>query len=117
MKLPCEVVAKYVLPATRALTAKKLIEKYGYTQVEAASKLGVTQSAMSRYMASKRGNKIEVLREIHELTDEIAEGIVANKLSEDEILRKICHFCVSFGKTGELCKLHSGAVFTRPKIT
>ena len=37
--------------------AKELIEKYCYTQKQAAQKLGTTQPAISQYLSSKRGSK------------------------------------------------------------
>ena len=57
MYLACEVVARYILPIFRSLIAKDLIEKYNFTQVEAAEKLGTTQAAISQYLHSKRGYK------------------------------------------------------------
>ena len=54
---PCEVVGRFVLPIFRSLIAKELIEKYSFTQVEAAEKLGTTQAAISQYIHSKRGMK------------------------------------------------------------
>ena len=57
VRLPCETVARYVLPVFRSYLSKELIEKYGYTQVETARKLGTTQAAISQYIHSKRGYK------------------------------------------------------------
>ncbi|MBS7621148.1 hypothetical protein KEJ32_03415 [Candidatus Bathyarchaeota archaeon] len=34
MRLPCEIFAQYFLPSLRALLAKELIEKHGFSQVE-----------------------------------------------------------------------------------
>lgn len=52
---PCESFGRYALPKFRLLVAKELIEKYGFTQTEAARKLGITQAAISQYLHSKRG--------------------------------------------------------------
>jgi len=67
VKPPCEIVARYVLPAIRALIARRLIEKHGYTQLKAAKTLGMTQSAMSRYMALECGGKIKITKEMGKL--------------------------------------------------
>ena len=40
MSTSCEYIAKHFLPLYRAFVAKELIENYGYTQVQAAEKLG-----------------------------------------------------------------------------
>jgi len=57
MKTPCEEVIKEVIPTIRALIAKDLCLKYGFTQIEAAKKLGITQAAISQYISLKRGGK------------------------------------------------------------
>ncbi len=57
MSFSCESVARNVLPLYRAYVAKELVEKYGFTQVSAAKKLGTTQPAISQYLSSKRGRQ------------------------------------------------------------
>jgi predicted transcriptional regulator len=104
-----------VLPASRALIAKKLIEKYNFTQVDAATKLGMTQSAMSRYLASERGRKIEVVKGIQRVVDKIAKEIVTNKLSQDAMVEKMCLICIAFRKSGEFCAIHRELVSTISK--
>jgi hypothetical protein len=106
VKPPCEIVSKYVLPAIRALIARRLIEQYGYTQLDAAKTLGMTQSAMSRYMALERGGKIKVTKEINKLIDDIAKNIVKGKLSQEKLIKKLCYVCETFRKSGNLCKIH-----------
>ena len=115
MKPPCEVVSKYLLPAVRALIARKLIEKYDYTQVDAASKLGLTQSAMSRYIALDRGQKIGNIKEVRRLTGAIAENIAKSQLSQEEVTLKMCGICTAFRKSGKLCGFHKHIVPTTSK--
>lgn len=115
MKPPCEIIAKYVLPAIRALIARKLIEKYGYTQLDAAAKLGMTQSAMSRYLALERGGKIKVTRDINKLVDDVAENMVRGELSQEELIQRICQICTAFRRSGDLCKIHREISPTIPK--
>lgn len=106
MKPPCEIISKYLLPATRALIAKILIEKYGYTQIIAASKLGLTQSAMSRYLTLERGTKITLSKEVRKFADEIASYIASDQLSDEDMLKKFCAMCKAVREDGILCKLH-----------
>ena len=115
MKPPCEVVSKYLLPAARALIARKLIEKHGFTQVEAASKLGLTQSAMSRYIALERGQKIKNIKEVKQLIEDIAKNITKSQLSQEEAILKLCGICTAFRKSGALCDFHKHTVPTLSK--
>jgi len=115
VKPPCEVICKYVLPSARALIARNLIDKYGYTQMKAAEKLGVTQSAMSRYITLNRGSSIEVIKEVHELAEDVARDIATSETSLEEMIEKTCYICNALRKSGKLCKLHRKTVVTHPK--
>ena len=115
MKPPCEVISKFLLPAVRALIARKLIEKHGFTQVDAASKLGLTQSAMSRYIALDRGQKIRNIKAVQRLTGDIAKNIAKSQLSQEEVILKMCAVCNAFRKSGALCGLHKHIVPTISK--
>ena len=95
---PCESIARYVLPVFRSLVAKELVEKYGFTQVEAAKKLGTTQAAISQYLHSKRGfggaNHLKkTLPKIHKSASEIAKRIVTEGMSPDEFMSSFCNLC------------------------
>ncbi len=97
---PCEVVGRYVLPIFRSLVAKELIEKYNFTQIEAAEKLGTTQAAISQYIHSKRGYKglahfEEILPTIKAAASEIAKGIATGKMNTDEVVLSLCRLCTS----------------------
>lgn len=54
-KPPCEMAVKFTLLAIRFLIARRLVEKYKFTQTLAAKALGTTQPAISYYIQSKRG--------------------------------------------------------------
>jgi len=94
----CEVVARYILPIFRSMVAKELIEKYNFTQVAAAEKLGTTQAAISQYIHSKRGYKgIEqfenILPEIQSVASETAKSIASGELSAEEVTSRFCKLC------------------------
>lgn len=104
---PCEVVGRYVLPIFRALIAKELIEKYDFTQVDAAEKLGTTQAAISQYIHSKRGYKgiadfEETLPIIQSAAAEIAEDIATGKIGADGVMLTFCRLCSSLREKGRL---------------
>ena len=103
----CEVVARYLLPIFRSMVAKELIEKYNFTQVAAAEKLGTTQAAISQYMHSKRGYKgmeqfADLLPEIQSLANETAKTIAAGKMDTEGIMRKFCELCRILRKKNKL---------------
>jgi len=100
MYLPCESVARYLIPIFRSLVAKELIQKYNFTQGEAAEKLGTTQAAISQYIHSKRGYKgIEQFNEslpaIQTLANETAKGIATKKMKADKVISSLCKLCKS----------------------
>jgi predicted transcriptional regulator len=95
LKLPCESSVKYVLPALRAIIARRLIEEYGFTQSTVAKALGTTQAAISHYVNVKRGGKwVEKLLSIEEARktiDEIVECMVSQGRPLD--WKAVCRIC------------------------
>ena len=97
---PCEAVGRYILPIFRSLVAKELIEKYNFTQTEAAKRLGTTQAAISQYVHSKRGRKgtvqfEKILPKLRSATEEVAKNIAAGEMSADEVMLNFCKLCAS----------------------
>lgn len=108
MQLPCETVARYVLPAFRSYVAKELIQKYELTQVEAAQRLGTTQAAISQYIHSKRGYRGKeefeaILPRVQAVAIETAQLIAAEEIGTDEVMLSFCKLCASL-REGEQLK-------------
>ncbi len=103
MRPPCETIVKYILPMIRAFLAKELIES-GLTQEEAAQKLGLTQSAISRYIKEQRGitdySKDEEL--ISSIENFIKKEGGGSKEKLSGIAQNICEFCMSLRDKPEL---------------
>ena len=104
MSTTCEVIARHVLPLYRAFVAKELIEKHGYTQVQAAKKLGTTQAAISQYVTSKRGHKgipnYEVIApDIQAAAVKVAKRIAETEMSREEFSGSFCELCTLLRKT------------------
>jgi len=100
-RLPCEVIVRGVLPALRALIARKLVRDHGFTQASVADFLGVTQATVSHYLASKRGKLVVDICEPEELelaANEIAVRIAHGDLDPDGLRREICRFCLKLKK-------------------
>ena len=107
MSTSCESVARYVLPLYRSFVAKELIEKYNYTQVAVAKKLGTTQAAISQYMTSKRGHKgipnyEEIAPSIQNAATKVAKRIVTTEMSPEEFSASFCKLCKSLQRAKKI---------------
>jgi len=110
LRPPCELVVRYVLPAFRSLVARELIEKYDFSQVAAAEKLGTTQAAISHYLYSKRGDKrirqLESVSLVQSTANEVAQGIAKGKVSAIDAMLTFCKLCVALRNQNIICDLH-----------
>ena len=98
MTARCETVGKYVMPVFRALVAKELVKSYHLTQTEAAKKLGMTQAAISQYVASKRAIRgserfASTLPKIQRMANETAMRLAKNEMSWNEVTADFCKLC------------------------
>lgn len=75
--------------------ARKLVDRYGLTQVKAATILGVSQPSINHYLASKRGRlkSPEEMEALERLTDELAEKAAQGLLGREDVVREFCKFC------------------------
>jgi predicted transcriptional regulator len=109
MSTSCEYVAKHFLPLYRAFVAKILIEKYGYTQIQAAEKLGTTQPAISQYLSDKRGRKghsnyDEVEPLVKAVATEAAESVAKKEMTPEEFKDSFCDLCKKLRKARKIPK-------------
>ena len=51
----CDAMVRRYLPAMRAEMVFRLVNNQGFSQSDAAKKLGVSRAAISQYMSKKRG--------------------------------------------------------------
>ncbi len=95
MIFPCETVSRRILPVFRALMARKLVDRYGLTQVKAAAILGVSQPSINHYLTSKRGRmeSLEEMEALERLTDELAEKVAKGLIDREAIVKGFCKFC------------------------
>ena len=110
MKPYCESVAQYVIPTMRALIARRLMEKYGLTQQEAAKKLGLTQSAVSQYMRNLRGSKIRSIEKDADINKEIdvfVDRIASGEMDQLSAMEHFCDICKTIRKKRLLCAMHT----------
>jgi predicted transcriptional regulator len=105
--LPCEVGVKTVLPAVKAIMARQIVEKHGLNEQEAARLLGLSQSAVSRYISKERGNllAIEGSTEILALIDLMVTSIIKEPDNKTGILSLFCQTCQAVREKGLMCPL------------
>ena len=91
MKTPCEIIVWNVVPIIRKEFAKNLIKNHDLNQRTVADKLGITESAVSRYVSGKRGvlevTDKETLKEITTSTNRIAHN------DGSAVIEETCRIC------------------------
>ena len=75
--------------------ARSIVEKHGYNEKQTANLLGLSQSAVSRYVGRERGNllNIETTPEILALIDQMVTHIIKQPDSKTEFLKLFCQTC------------------------
>ncbi len=99
LKSPCERLAKYVLPAMRGALIAHMYSEKRMKQLDIARLVGVSQSAVSRYVHMERGlyrSLVESVPGIRELLDETVA-----KLAEGRSV-SMCELCNSLQERGLL---------------
>lgn len=111
MLLPSEIEAKSLIPAVRAILAKKLIKEYSLKEEDIAKVLGITQAAVSNYVRGTRGDielisKLESVREVMRMIDDIAVDLSTNKAYTPSTLAKFVGLCNYMRYTLIICDVH-----------
>ncbi len=111
MLLPSEIEAKSLIPAVRAILAKKLIREYSLKEEDVARVLGITQAAVSNYVRGTRGDvelisKLESVREVMRMIDDIAKDLSTNKAYTPSTLAKFVGLCNYMRYTLIICDVH-----------
>jgi predicted transcriptional regulator len=103
--LPCEVGVKTVLPAVKAIMARSIVEKHGLNEKQTADLLGLSQSAVSRYISRERGNllNIEGTTEVIELIDQMVTHLIKVPDNKRELLKLFCQTCTTIREKGLMC--------------
>jgi uncharacterized protein len=104
--LPCEVGVKTVLPAVKAIMARSIVEKHGYNEKQTAAILGLSQSAVSRYVGRERGANliaIENTSEILILIDQMVILLIKEPQNKAKVLELFCKTCTAVREKGLMC--------------
>ena len=109
MKTLCELMAVEVLPTVRALVARRLVEVHGFSQKQAAEKLGMTQPAISHYKRELRGYKTNIItndQKLLKIIDSIAKRIATGEINQQDAALEFCDICRHMRSSGTACELH-----------
>lgn len=111
MLLPAEIETKTLIPALRAILAKKLMEKYSIQEEDISKMLGVTQAAISNYIRGTRGDpeliiKLLSIKEVSGMIDEIASNLSTNMAYTPASLSKFIGLCNYIKSSLLICDIH-----------
>ncbi len=111
MLLPAEIESKTLIPALRAILAKKLAEQHNIREDEISKMLGVTQAAVSNYIRGTRGDpkliaQLSSQNQVVEMIDEISENLASNKAYTPASLSKFIGLCNYIKSSLMICEIH-----------
>jgi len=111
MLLPAEIESKTMIPALRAILAKKLAVQHKVREDEISKMLGVTQAAVSNYIRGTRGDpklisQLSSQKQIGEMIDEISENLASNKAYTPASLSKFIGICNYIKTSLLICDIH-----------
>lgn len=100
--LPQEIEVWYLIPAIRRELTETLIFDFGMSQKKISEILGLTESAVSQYLKSKRGNEIKFSEKEKEIIKSSAANIVEGENADEELYR----LSVRLRACESLCNFH-----------
>ena len=90
------------------MVVRRLVDRHGMTQQEAARLLGITQPAVSKYLHKKRGVaiKLEGIADVDEAASRIASLLVSGKVGEVQVMSKLNEVSMRVRRGRLMCNLH-----------
>ena len=101
--MPQEVEVWYLIPALRRELSKIFISDFKLSQKQISEVLGITESAVSQYLSSKRGDELKFSKKEIDKIKKFAKKIMADKKHSKEHFYKLC---LDLRGTKSLCELH-----------
>ncbi len=108
MRPPCEIVQRDFLRTVRTFVARSLKEE-GFSQTEIASKMDLTQAAVSKYLSQPPINT-KLVSDIDRLSQRLVEMIKTGEAESDQVVREICSVCMQSRIGSTLCEMHQDKV-------
>ena len=111
MLLPAEIESKTLIPALRAILAKKLAEDHNVREEEISKMLGVTQAAISNYIRGTRGDPALIAKLLSEeqvstLINELTENLSSDMAYTPSSLSKFIGLCNYIKSSLLICEIH-----------
>jgi len=102
MLLPAEIETKTLIPALRAILAKKLAQEHKTREDEISKMLGVTQAAISNYIRGTRGDP-ELIKKLLEVK---ADNLASHQAYTPASLSKFIGLCNYIKTSLLICDIH-----------
>jgi len=111
MLLPAEIESKTLIPALRAILAKKLAEEHDIREDEISKMLGVTQAAISNYIRGTRGDpsliaKLLAEKQVAQLINELCDHLSSDLAYTPSSLSKFIGLCNYIKSSLLICEIH-----------
>lgn len=111
MLLPAEIESKTLIPALRAILAKKLAEEHNIREDEISKMLGVTQAAISNYIRGTRGDpklieKLAADEQVSIMIKELSERLASDMAYTPSSLARFISLCNYIKSSLLICEIH-----------
>lgn len=111
MLLPAEIESKTLIPALRAILAKKLAVDHKIREDEISKMLGVTQAAISNYIRGTRGDpqliqKLLAEEQVSKLVDDLSDSLASDMAYTPSSLSKFIGLCNYIKSSLLICDIH-----------
>ena len=111
MLLPAEIESKTLIPALRAILAKKLAEDHSIREDDISKMLGVTQAAISNYIRGTRGDpaliaKLLAEKQVSILINELTDSLSSDMAYTPSSLSKFIGLCNYIKSSLLICEIH-----------
>lgn len=111
MLLPAEIESKTLIPALRAILAKKLADEHKIREDEISKMLGVTQAAISNYIRGTRGDpkliaKLISDKQVSEMVNELSDRLSSDMAYTPSSLAKFISLCNYIKSSLLICEIH-----------
>ena len=111
MLLPAEIESKTLIPALRAIIAKKLAENHNIREDEISKMLGVTQAAVSNYIRGTRGDPVLIGKLLSQekvagMIDDLCYGLSTDMAYTPSSLSRFIGLCNYIKSSLFICEIH-----------
>jgi len=109
--LPAEIESKTLIPALRAILAKKLAEEHKIREDEISKMLGVTQAAISNYIRGTRGDpkliqKLAADEQVSQMLSELSDRLASDMAYTPSSLARFISLCNYIKSSLLICEIH-----------